>query len=201
MKAILPLGLLGIFTWSCVGSELKIATVDLQRVLADYYKAQEAAKQLKEKQNSFLKELDGMRLEGRKLMQETESLRELAADNALSATVREEKKKGFEMNLTNLRAFEVRYDDFRAQREAELQLQLTRTNQRILEDVMSVTRFIGEKEGFNLILNANKANPAASDLLFSRKVDDLTEKIVASLNASQPEPHEATPGTKDGKRK
>ena len=192
MKAFLPLGLIGILTWSSPAGELKIATIDLQRVLTEYYKAQEAAKQLKERQTSFLKELDGMRLEGRKLVQEADALRDLAADDALSATTREEKKKGFQTKLTDLRAFEVRYDDFRSQREAELQLQLNQSNKRILEDVMSATRFVGEKEGFNLILNASKANPVASDVLFSKNVADLTEKIVASLNATKP-PHADTP--------
>jgi Skp family chaperone for outer membrane proteins len=199
MKAFLPLGLLGIFTWSCAAGELKVATIDLQRVLTDYYKAQEVAKQLKEKQTLFLKELDGMRLEGRKLMQEAEALRELAANDALSATAREEKKKGFQTKLTDLRAFEVRYDDLKAQREAELQLQATQSNKRILEDVMSATRFVGEKEGFNLILNASKANPVASDVLFSRNVSDLTEKIVASLNTMKPMQTEAPSGTNNVK--
>src|SRR5262245_748859 len=195
MKAFLPLGLIGVFTWSCVAGELKIATIDLQRVLTEYYKAQEVAKQLKEKQTSFLKELDGMRLEGRKLIQEAEALRELAANDALSATAREEKIKGLQTKLTDLRAFEVRYDDFRAQREAQLQLQLNQSNKRILEEVMSATRFVGEKEGFNLILNANKANPVASDVLFSKNVADLTERIVASLNATKPPKADTPAGT------
>jgi hypothetical protein len=95
----------------------------------------------------------------------------------------------------------VRYDDFKAQREAELQLHLTQTNKRILEDVMSVTRFIGEKESFHLILNANKANPAASDVLFSKHVDDLIERVVASLNAAKPKANDAPPAATDGKPK
>jgi outer membrane protein len=195
MKASLPLGLIGIFTWSCAAGELKVATVDLQRVLTDYYKAQEVAKQLKEKQASFLKELDGIRLEGRKLVQEAEALRELAANDALSSTAREEKKKSFETRLTDLRAFEVRYDDLKSQREAELQLQASQSNKRILDDVMSATRFVGEQEGFNLILNANRANPVASDVLFARNVTDLTERIVTSLNATRPLPMQAPAST------
>ena len=199
MKALLPLSLIVVFTWSCTAGEFRIATIDMQRVLGDYYKAQEAAKQLKEKQTSFLKELDGMRLEGRRLIQEVQALRELAASDALSAAAREEKKKGFETKLTDLRAFEVRYDDLKAQREAELQLQATQNNKRIMEEVMSATRFIGEKEGFNLILNASKANPVASDVLFSKNVTDLTERIVASLNATKPVNAEIPSGTNNVK--
>jgi len=151
--------------------------------------------------SGFLKELDGMRLEGRRLIQEAEALRELAANDALSTTAREEKKKGFETKLTDLRAFEVRYDDLKAQREAELQLQATQSNKRILDEVMSATRFVGEKESFNLILNASKANPVASDVVFSKNITDLTEKIVASLNATKPMHTEAPSGTNNVKPK
>jgi len=34
-------------------------------------------------------------------------------------------------------------------------------------------------------LNANKSNPAASEVVFARNVDDLTEKVLASLNSTK----------------
>jgi outer membrane protein len=185
MKRILSISLLGAFTCLSWGAELKVATVDVQRLTAEYYKSQEVLKQLKEKESSFLKELEGLRLEGRKLAKQVEDLKEESALNVLSAAERESKKKSFEVKLLDLSAFQVRYDDVRAQREAELQAQLARSNKAIQEEVLSVTRYIGEREGFNLILNANKASPLAGDVIFSRNVDDITEKALASLNATK----------------
>lgn len=51
---------------------------------------------------------------------------------------------------------------------------------------MSVTRAVGHHEGFNLILNASKAYPAASDVLYVEGVKDVTDQVVASLNATRP---------------
>jgi Skp family chaperone for outer membrane proteins len=187
MKAIVTMGLMATLAFGSQAGELKVGTVDLQKVLADYYKAQELAKQLKEKEVSYVKELEGMRLEGRKLTRETQDLQELSSNTALSATAREEKKKNFESKRIDLREFEVRYDDFRAQREAELQNYANQGKKRILDDVISTTRRIGDAEGFNLVLNANKTESAASDVLFSRNVDDITQKILASLNAAKPQ--------------
>ena len=99
-----------------------------------------------------------------------------------------EKKKSFETKLTDLRAFEVRYDDFKAQAQAELQNTLSIAQKRIAEDVVSATRRVGETEGFNLVLNLNKANPAASDVLFAKNIDDITERVLASLNSTKPAP-------------
>jgi outer membrane protein len=167
-------------------AELKIATVDLQRVLADYYKAQQATRDLKEKEVSFLKEMEGLRLEGRELVNQVESLRRLSLDPVLSTAAREEKRKSFELKLADLRAFEIRYDQVRTQKEEELQSQLKRVNQNIVQEVMAATRSVGERHGFNLVLNASKANPTASDVLFAKDVSDVTEQVIASLNATRP---------------
>src|SRR6266853_684481 len=151
MKTILSIGLLLAFACFSRAAELKVATVDMQRLMAEYYKSQDVLKQLKEKESSFVKELEGLRLEGRKLVKEAENLKEESAINVLSAAERENKKKSFETKLLDLNTFQMRYDDLRAQREAELQGQLARSNKAIQDEVLSVTRYIGQREGFNLI--------------------------------------------------
>jgi Skp family chaperone for outer membrane proteins len=196
MKAILSIALILGFVSFSTAAEVRIGTVDLQKVMGDYYKWQQATNYLKEKEVSYYKELEGMRLEGRKLTREAQELRELAENNALSSTQRDEKKRHFELKLTDLREFEMRYDDVKAQREAELQNYSVQTRKKILDEVISATRRISEQEGFNLVLNANKANPAAGEVLFSKNVADLTDKVVSSLNATKPLPPPTEPNPK-----
>jgi Skp family chaperone for outer membrane proteins len=157
----------------------------VQRLLSEYHKAQEVAKELREKQGSFRREIEGLRLEGRRLLQEAEQLEKLSLDNALSAPERAERKKAFEEKIGDWRTFEVRYDNVRAQREAELQAFASQANKRVIEDIVTATRAVGEKEGVNLILNVNKAAPLASDVLFSKGVADVTEKVLVSLNGKK----------------
>lgn len=167
---------------SCVAGELKIVTVDVQRLLSEYDEAREAAKQLREKEVSFQKEIESLRLEGRRLLTETDDLRKGADDNALSAAAREERRKALEAKLNDLRSFEVKYDNVRAQREAELQKLLAQSNKRIVEGVLSATRAVGQREGANLVLNANRAQPLSGDVLYANGVPDVTDKVLASLN-------------------
>ena len=174
-----------LFVCSSLAAELKIVTVDVQRLLAEYEQARLAAKQLREKEVSFQKEIQDLRLEARRLLNETEELRKAGDDNALSASAREEKRKAFETKLTDLRAFEVRYDNVRSQREAELQTLATQTNKRIVNDVVTATRVVGEKEGANLVLNASHANPLTSGVLYSKDIADVTDKVLASLNQAR----------------
>jgi len=185
MKAILSMALAGALAWSSGAGEIKIGTLDLQKAMSDYYKWQEAVKEMKGKEAAYLKDLETLRLEGSKLLKEAQDLEELAASNALNLTKREEKKKSFERRRVDLRQFQMRYDDFRAQKESELQTYSARTKKQILDEVLSVTKYIGEKEGLNLVLNANKTDPAAGEVLFSKNLDDITEKVLASLNATK----------------
>lgn len=88
----------------------------------------------------------------------------------------------------DVRALEARLLEVKSKRESELQTQFAQANKSILEEVMNVTRSIGEQDGFNLILNRNQANPTASEVLFARNVEDVTAKVVAQLNAGATPP-------------
>ena len=182
MKTWIAIGICGALVCSGFTAELKVATVDFQRLLSEYHRAQEVGKQLREMQASFQKELEGMRLQGRTLLRETEELQKLSLDNALSMNERETKKRAFENKVTDLRAFDVRYDNFRAQRETELQSLAAQKNKRVIEEVVAATQSIGDASGVNLILNANRANPLAGAVVYSKGIEDITDKVLASLN-------------------
>lgn len=161
---------------------LKLATVDLQEVLRNYDKAKATLKAIQLQEVSFTQELDGMKLEGQKMMREADSLRESFNDPALSAAERDGRRKLWQEKLQDLSAFGVRLDGFRRQKETELRVSFERSNKKVVDEIVTVTRRIGEKEGFNLILTADKDNPAAGQVIFSRDVPDLTVKVLATLN-------------------
>ena len=186
MKSMLALGLIALWPGLCLAADLKVATVDLPRVLAEYRQGREAAKTLQQREVSLLKELETLRLEGRKLVDQAQELRRLSLEPALSGPAREEKKTGLEQKLADLREFEVRYERRRSEGEADLQFQAVRLQKRVLEDVLLATRIVGEKEGFQFIFNASRFRPESSDVLFSRGVADVTDKVLFALNAGEP---------------
>jgi outer membrane protein len=186
MKTFFTIWMIAALTRVAGAVELKVATVDLQRLVQEYYRAQEVAEQLAAKQAGFAKELAELRLDGQRLVKETRELQERSADPALSLAGRDETKKLFDLKLSDLRAFEMRYESTKAQRESEFQNQVTQANRRLLDEVLTTTRRIGDSEGFHLVLNSSKTNPASSDVLFAKQVDDITEKVLASLNATKP---------------
>jgi len=186
MKTLFILVLTAILAAVGSSAELRIGTIDLQRALADYYKTEEAARQFRLRDVSYSKELEPLRLEGTKLERETRELGLLAQDNALSSAAREERKKLFEQKQIDLSELRVRYDDLQARRQAELQKFSLQTRKQIVDEVLKVTRRIGESDGFNLILNASKTEPVTSEVLFTKNVDDITDRVLAALNAGRP---------------
>ena len=145
--------------------------------LKEYYRAEEISKQLEARHNAVFKELAELRLEGDRLLKEAHDLQERSLDLALSETARTDTKRSFGLKLADFRAFEVSYDQTRGQREAEFQNQAVAANKRILDEILTRTRSIGEAGGFNLVFNASKLNPAGSDVVFFKDIDDITEKV------------------------
>jgi outer membrane protein len=186
MRVILSVILGTVISFAAYSAELKIGTIDLQRAMTDYYKWDEVTQQLKQRDTSYVKELEPLRLEGTRLEREARELALSIQDNALSSSVRDEKKKLFEQKQVDLSEIRMRFDDLQLKRQTDLQKYSVQTRKQIADDVLTVTRKIGETEGFNLILNANKAEPISADVLFSKNVDDITEKVLARLNAGKP---------------
>jgi outer membrane protein len=173
-------------SWSVLAGDMKVATVDLQRLVKEYYRAEAVAKQLEARHDALFKELQELKLGGEKLLKEAHDLQERSLDLVLNETARAQAKQGLELKLADFHEFEMSYDQANGQREAEFQNQAMLANKRIIGDVLDATRRAGETGGFNLVLNASRANPLGSDVLFTRNVDDLTELVLASLNATKP---------------
>lgn len=192
MKAIVTLWFIIAVACQSEAADLKVATVDLQRLLKEYYRAEEVLKQLEARHDALFKELARLRLDGNRLLKEAHDLQERSLDLALNDTAREETKRSLDLRLADLHAFELSYDQTRAQRESEFQNQAALANKRILGEILITTRGIGEKQGFNLILNASIAAPTISDVVFTKNVDDITEKVLASLNATKPGPNQTS---------
>ena len=64
MKTLIALWCVAALVFSARAAEPKVATVDLQRLLKEYYRAEEIAKQLEARHEALFKELAQLRLDG-----------------------------------------------------------------------------------------------------------------------------------------
>jgi Skp family chaperone for outer membrane proteins len=176
---------LGLIQWTCAG-DLKLGVLDLEKAVKDYWRTKEVETQMLDSQVSFEKEFQSLRLEGEARVKEIEQLQESTKDQALSVSTREQKQRDVESKVVDLRAFELRLDAFRRDGQSQLREKSSRLTRSLLQDIVQVAYDLGDKEGFDLILNVNRSNPAASDVLYARKLENLTSKVVAELDARRP---------------
>lgn len=149
-------------------AEFKIGYVDLQRVLSESKRGQEAKAKIEARGNELDKQFQQMQKEVQSLKDEIERKGRL-----LSANVLKEKQKEYEQKLKQLETFvqNSRQELQEMEREAVAQ---------ILKDAEKVILDIGKKEGYTLILEKQR-----SFILFAPDEIDLTDRVIKALDAQK----------------
>ena len=89
-------------------AELKIATVDLDKVFTAHPKTQAAEAELKKSEEGVQEEMDQIVAEGRALQEEVANLRDAAKNPLLTEEARLQKRDAAEDKLTELQVFVLR---------------------------------------------------------------------------------------------
>lgn len=182
LAAFLSLG-----TGMLPAAELKVATVDLRKVVSEYNKSKEADATIKERQASFQKEYQDMQNGYTKMIDEASKLKEATQDKTLSEAVRSEKQKALEAKIQDLRGEERKKQEFSSMRSKQLEDQYRRMMTGIVEDVTRVVNDIGAKEKYNLILDKTGFTMSGTPaVMYAQDIKDLTDDVIKILNANAP---------------
>lgn len=142
-----------------LAAEDKMGYVDIAKVFDEYGKTKESDKMLEEKGNKKQAERDKMVEEVRKLKDELE---------LLSDKGKEEKQVQIDDKIKKLQDFDRQTrDDLRRERDTAAR--------EIFKEIEKVIQGIGEKEGYNIIINERA-------LVYATKDANLTDKVLEALN-------------------
>lgn len=170
MKQLVLAGLLALLAASPAGAEdYKIATVDLQRALNE----SSAGKEAKER---FKAEVDKLQANLAKQKAEIEKIKADVEKKGL--VLKEDERKEIEKDYQRkLRDFQRTYKDAQAdlqQRDGELTAE-------ILQELATVIVEYGEKENYNLVLEASNTGA----VLYNSRNVDITDEIIEVYNAKK----------------
>jgi outer membrane protein len=191
LKQILPLSLTLLFAYSLSASkasaQIKIGTVEMNRVFQEYYKTKDSEARMNESRYAAKKEMDD-RMEARnKLLEAINALNQDLDNKSLSQGVRDEKGKLRDDKIAEIRNLEREINEFKTSRERQLQEQAVRMRNAIVEDIMKVVNERVKTDGYDLLFdktgNSLSGVPA---VLFSKDSFDITTDIVTVLNKSKP---------------
>src|SRR5690348_11898605 len=106
--------------------QVKIAAVDMSKVFTDYYKTKKAEAELKDRAENYQKELRQQAADLQKMEEDGKKLADESDNPAFTDEKKAEKKKVLEQKRTEFRLAAQNFQEMKANREQELQMQRNR---------------------------------------------------------------------------
>jgi outer membrane protein len=150
-------------------SSVRIAYIDVQRVLARSSAGVAAREQLEREKGGMQKEMDGKRQELEKLRDELEKKGPL-----MTADARREKQETFERKRRDAARM---MDDYQKELEKKEQILL----QKVLQELSGIIEKVGKDKGFYMIVEKRGAS-----VLYASPDADLTDEVINAYNQAVP---------------
>jgi len=168
-------------------AQTKIATVDLRKLFDNYYKTKLAQAAIQERAAQLDKDDKSMKDDLNKGSDDYKKLLQQANDQALSADERDRRKLSADEKLKQLQASKTAIDQFERQAQTTLGEQRQRMRDNILVEIKAAVATKAKAAGDTLVFDtaAETANGTMA-VVYSASDNDLTESVLAQLNAGAP---------------
>ena len=174
-------------------AEPKIATLSLAKAFDGYWKTKQADAALKDRQTELKKSETEMSDSWNKAKEEYQKLSASASDQAVSANERDKRKRDAEGKLKDMKDIEANAAQFQRQAGAILQEEKNRKTKNLLDEIKLAVAGKAKAGGYTLVLDADA-------VLYTNGESDITDAVLAQLNAGAP-PETAAPEAKKSEPK
>jgi Skp family chaperone for outer membrane proteins len=202
MNPSLPRLLVGLLLLSLLASPTaalaqgKIGTVNLRVLFDGYFKRKLADAKIKERAGELDKELDEMLAKKKAAEENYTKANAGAGDLAASKEERDRRKADAEQKAFAVKQIEQDIGKFRQQAEAILREQQTRMRTRVLEEINTEVEAKAKADGYYMVIDkdADSRNDTKV-IVYHNGEHDITEAVLAKLNASAPAKLDLGPDT------
>ncbi len=178
-----------------------IATIDLRKVFDNYWKTKQADASLKDRAADMEKEHKNMFEDWKKAKEEYTGLLAGANDQAVSTDEREKRKKAAEEKLKFIKDTEETILQYEKQARITLDDQKRRMRDNILGEIRALLTAKAKTAGYTLVVDTAAETPNSTPIiLFSSNENDMTDAILAQLNATAPADTPKSEDKKDEKK-
>ena len=161
-------------------AEVKIATISLAKTFDGYWKTKQADAGLKDRQAELKKSETEMSDSWNKAKDEYQKLVTAASDQAISADERDKRKKDAEGKLKDMKDIEANAAQFQRQATAILQEEKSRKTKNLLDEIKLAITGKAKAAGYTLVVDADS-------VLYTNGENDITDAVLAQLNAGAPD--------------
>ena len=171
-------------------AQMKVGTIDMQKIFTAYYKTHDAEDKLKEAQKAYKDELDQRMDAYKKNLDVINKLNEEInkPERSGAGATKDEKAQERDSKISETKGLEKEISDFRQTREKQIQDQLKRMRDGIVEEIMKVVNEQVRAQNYDMVLDRSgfSANNIVPVLLYSRDNYDFSDSVITKLNSSRP---------------
>lgn len=163
-------------------AQLKIGTVDINRVFQGYAKTKEAEAKINEAQSAATKEFNQRADAYKAALDAINKINAQLDAPALTAAAKAEKAAERDRKIAEIRGMEREITEFRQTRERQLQEQMQRMKEGIVREITAVVLDLAQTRKLDLVFDKSGVNfNGFSPLLFASESDDFTADVIAAL--------------------
>lgn len=165
----------------------KIVFIDLEKVFNGFYKTQLAKSKVEVQQQDIEAEKKGMVDEMTAMTTEVDALKKEARDTTLTDEIRDSKRILYEEKLLKLRDKQKEIEDFITRRQQQIQLQVTRMSQTIMDEIRQTVVEYAKAEGFMAVVDNSARRAAIGVFVYTHPDAEITDTILKELNSKRPD--------------
>jgi outer membrane protein len=168
-------------------AQMKVGTIDMNRVFTEYYKTKDAEQKLNEQRAAAKKEFDDRIDTLKKSMEEITKLNAQIEKPELSKDAKDAVLKERETKVADARNLDKEVNEFKSTRERQLQEQFLRMRKDIIDDIMKIVTTRVSSAGYDLVFDKSGLSMGQIPVVvYSRDDMDFSKDIIEKLNANAP---------------
>ena len=166
---------------------VKVGIVDMNKVFSGYYKTKDAENKINDAREVAKKELDDRMESHKQLLDEINQLNKDIDNNALSASAKSDRQKKREDKINQVRSLEQEINEFKTSREKQLQEQMVRMRNQIVEEIMAIINAKVKSDNYDLVFDkSGQSLNGVQIVLHSNDKMEFSDDVISALNKNRP---------------
>jgi Skp family chaperone for outer membrane proteins len=167
-------------------ADLKVALIDTSKAFDAYYRTQDNASRIAAKRAEYEKEFANLQEEYDDQRREAQKLEDAVNDTSTPAVLRKNDDAVLAQKVQDLQSMEQEIARMHKLDGDEIRDELIRSHEELDTEMMKVIVAYVSAEGYDVVLDSSPGNNGLPFPMRSVKIVDLTDEIIARLNASAP---------------
>ena len=176
-------------------AQVKVGTVDMDKIFKSYYKTKDAEARINEARAAAKKELDDRMETYKANLEQINKLNDELQKTELSKDKQADKAKQRDEKISETKNLEREITEFRTTREKQLQESAVRMRNNIVDEITKLIQEKVKSDNFDYVFDKSGTSlNGVPVVVFARESSDFSDEIIVALNKNKgKEPSAAAP--------